>query len=145
MTPKITSFRGPYRFLSNFYPARVVYEGMEFPTAEHAFQAAKTLDPYWRNRIARAKTPTEAKRIGRMLHLRPFWDEMRLEVMKQILQSKFQDEELAAQLRETEPFYLIEGNDWGDVFWGQTYNKKKRRYEGRNWLGKLLMEIREEL
>jgi len=39
----INTFRGKYRFLSNFYYAEVNYEGIRYPTVEHAYQAAKTL------------------------------------------------------------------------------------------------------
>src|SRR6185369_8674281 len=42
---KILEFQGDNRFLSNFFPAEVIYEGITYPTAEHAYQAAKTLDP----------------------------------------------------------------------------------------------------
>jgi hypothetical protein len=38
------SFHNEYRFLSNFYPAEVSFEGLVFPTVEHAYVAAKTTD-----------------------------------------------------------------------------------------------------
>src|SRR6202042_1717213 len=60
-----------YRFLSNFYPATVVYEGLTYPDSEHAYQSAKTLDMNERRRIAALPTPAEAKRAGEALTYRP--------------------------------------------------------------------------
>src|SRR5690348_9381030 len=62
---KIAEFQGEYRFLSNFWPAEVAYEGITYPTAEHAYQAAKTMDVNERKRIAALPTPAEAKAAGR--------------------------------------------------------------------------------
>src|SRR3954468_6821071 len=55
----IDSFQGEYRFLSNFWPAGVEFEGITYPTAEHAYQAAKTLDVALRKRIAAEPTPAD--------------------------------------------------------------------------------------
>ena len=35
----ISEFKGPYYFLSNFYPAKVTYNGVTYRNAEAAFQA----------------------------------------------------------------------------------------------------------
>src|SRR4051794_10492805 len=68
---KIDSFQGEYRFLSNFWPAEVVYEGVTYPSVEHAYQAAKTLSIEERKRIASLPTPGEAKKEGQKLIKRP--------------------------------------------------------------------------
>jgi len=64
----ITSFNGKYEFLSNFYYSPVTYEGITYPTVEHAFQAAKTFDVTERRRISEMKTPGMAKRAGRRVY-----------------------------------------------------------------------------
>lgn len=136
----IDSFWGEHGFLSNFSPHAVVYEGDIYPTAEHAFQAAKTLDPAQRAQIRSAGSPGAAKGLGRRVALRPFWNEVRVEIMRQILASKFAPgSAVAGLLLETGNEELIEGNTWGDTFWGVCGG------EGENHLGRLLMELREEL
>lgn len=137
---KIAEFRGEYRFLSNFWPATVVFEGIEYPTVEHAYQAAKTLDVNERKRIALLATPGDAKRAGRALPLRADWENVKLGVMEQCVRYKFTHHaELCAKLLATGDAYLEEGNTWGDEFWG-TVNGR-----GENHLGKILMKVREEL
>ena len=135
----ITSFSGPYRFLSNFWIANLRIGDMHFISAEHAYQAAKSLDPEdWKN-ISTIETPGGAKRAGRLLKIRPDWEEIKLDVMEIILREKFSNPELAHRLHETGDQELIEGNRWGDTYWGICRNK------GENHLGKLLMKIRKEL
>lgn len=135
---KINSFRGEYRFLSNFYPARTVYEGIEFSTAEHAYQAAKTTDLRWKRLIATLETPAEAKRMGREVPLRSDWEETKIDIMRNIIRAKFSDTGLMDKLRTTGDAELVEGNNWQDFFWGICNGK------GQNWLGKILMETRDE-
>jgi len=67
----INTFRGKYRFLSNFYYAEVNYEGIRYPTVEHAYQAAKTLSTDIRLKISKTDTPGAAKHLGRKGLLRP--------------------------------------------------------------------------
>ena len=114
----INSFHGRYRFLSNYYNSPISYEGLTYPTLEAAFQAAKTTDPVLRKQIAEAPHPAEARRLGRRLKLRLNWNAMRVEVMRELLAAKFSNLELASQLIETGDAMLIEGNPWGDTFWG---------------------------
>jgi len=70
----ILGFKGAYRWLSNFWPAPVMLDGMRYSDVEHAYQAAKTLDPEVRARIAALPKPGQAKRFGRRIQLRPDWD-----------------------------------------------------------------------
>ena len=63
--PAIRSFSGAYGFLSNFHPSVVAFGDADYPTVEHAFQAAKTLAGEERERIRSAATPGAAKRLGR--------------------------------------------------------------------------------
>lgn len=137
---RISSFRGPYRFLSNFWSAEVHFEGMIYPSVEHAYQAAKTLDVVERRRIAALPTPAQAKRAGRALPLRPDWESVKFTVMEACVRDKFtRDADLRAKLLATGDAYLEEGNNWGDRVWGVYQG------EGENRLGRILMHVRDEL
>jgi ribA/ribD-fused uncharacterized protein len=136
----IDSFQGEYRFLSNFWPAQVVFEGITYPTAEHAYQAAKSLDPTERQRIAASPTPAEAKRAGRALKPREDWETVKFDVMERVVRDKFtRHADLRQQLLATGDAELIEGNTWGDRVWGVYQGA------GENRLGKILMKVRAEL
>lgn len=147
----VTQFQGPYRFLSNFWGCRVghyiEFEGHQYPSVEHAFQAAKTLDEIARERIRCEGSPSEAKRLGRQVQLRPHWDDLKVSVMRDLLHRKFADPELAQQLRETGEAELIEGNYWHDQYWGNCTCLRRTacRVPGKNWLGRLLQEVRATL
>lgn len=138
MIEPITEFQNEFRFLSNFWPALG-------KTVEHFFQAEKTLDPQWKARILRAPTPSAAKVAGRAAPLRENWDEIKIPTMKGLLQKKFADKELALDLMLTDPRELIEGNWWHDNFWGNCLCARCNHIEGENHLGKLLMEVRDEI
>lgn len=135
----IDSFRGEYGFLSNFHKCRVEFEGMVYPSVEHAFQAAKNPDPEYRSLIATVGSPVTAKRMGKKTQLRPDWEEVKEGIMLELLKSKFSDPALREKLLATGDAELIEGNNHWDRFWGVC------RGEGLNKLGKLLMQVREEL
>lgn len=141
MTDVIDSFTGENRILSNFYPCLIEYEGLVFPSTEHAFQAAKSLDKADRKRFTvggGCLSAGRAKRKGRMLDLRKDWESVKISVMREILRTKFRQPMLREYLLGTGEKKLVEGNHWGDTFWGVCRNK------GQNWLGKLLMEVRKE-
>src|SRR5690349_22509303 len=129
--PQITSFSGDHAFLSNFYPAPTPYEGVVFPSSEHAFQAAKTLDMAERHRLADLSTPAQAKRAGRRVVLRTDWERVKIAIMTDIVRAKFQhNHELAQKLVATANADLVEGNRHRDRFWGVCGG------EGQNWLGR---------
>lgn len=111
----ITEFDGKYAFLSNFFYAPFVYDGIEYPTNEHFFQAMKTLDQEERKKIAAAATPGKAKRMGRQVQLREDWEEVKEAVMLKGLCLKFANEQLADWLLETGDKELIEENWWGGI------------------------------
>lgn len=140
MKKKIERFRGPYEFLSNFHPVVVELDGMKYVSVEHAFQAAKTLNSGERNWVAAAANPGEAKKRGRKVALREDWEDVKLQVMLDLLRQKFTEHPiLERDLLATGDADLEEGNWWGDTFWGTV------RGEGDNWLGVLLMHVRKEL
>lgn len=135
----ISEFRGAHRFLSNFWPAAVFYEGITYPSVEHAYQAAKAPMPAVRLQIAGLKTPDELTRFGRHCLLRADWETVKLDVMKELLILKFQQPKMRELLLATGNVELIENNTWMDVFWGVCKGK------GENHLGRLLMEVRYEI
>lgn len=139
----ISEFRGSYSFLSNFFPSPIMVDGLRYPTVEHAFQAAKTTDKIWREKIRNATTPSRAKLFGRRCPIREDWEEKKLEVMEYLLQIKFRSPALQRRLLETDDLLLIEGNTWGDTYWGAVRSNGK--WEGENQLGQLLMKLRKEL
>jgi len=142
----ITSFRGAYRFLSNFYPVQITdVDGLVFPSVEHAFQAAKTLDPKWRAKIRNASSAAIAKALGKQVPLVSDWEARRVHVMERLLRQKFLNPVLRQHLLNTGDAELIEGNTWHDNFWGFCHCDKCFDVESKNHLGKLLMQIRGEL
>lgn len=148
----ITSFSGEHAFLSNFYDCPFEVKGLVVPTAEHAYQAQKTLDPYARAGILQASTPGQAKRLGRTAPMRPGWEDgLRVEVMREILRWKFASANaelemppLSVELMKTGDKHLVEGNTWGDTFWG-CVQPKGNTWVGSNMLGILLMQRRAQL
>lgn len=144
MMIEITSFKGPYRWLSNFAPAPIIYNGHLYKDTETAYQAAKTLDPDEQAHVRGSAKPGDAKRAGNAVTLRPDWEAIKLRVMEDVLRLKFQLPEYHARLRSTCDIYLEEGNNWHDLFYGKCYCDKHLG-EGENHLGKLLMKIRAEL
>jgi len=120
----IDSFRGEHDYLSNFYSCPVEYDGLTYQNTEAAFQAAKCVD----------------RNVGRKVDLREDWETVKIDVMRDVLKSKFSlNSELREKLIATGDVELIEGNHWNDRFWGVCRGK------GQNHLGKLLMELREIL
>ena len=151
MVEAIREFRGEYRWLSNFWPAKVVYGQLPYPSVEHAYQAAKCADIRDRVKFLYG-TAGEAKRLGRRVKMRADWVDYKLGVMEGLLRQKFAaGTELASWLEATGSAELVEGNYWHDNFWGVctclgcTRTAANRQLEGLNHLGKLLMEIRHEL
>lgn len=135
----IDKFKDDFAFLSNFASCTVNYEGINYPTVEHAFQAAKSLDDRDRTHIAYLDTPAKAKTYGRTVKLRPDWEVVKVSIMEDLLRQKFSQEPFKTLLIQTGSAGLIEGNHWHDTFWGVCNGV------GQNHLGKLLMKIRKEI
>lgn len=144
MTEAITSFDGTHRFLSNFFSAPVVLDGVTYPTVEHAFQAAKTKDPLERRRIQAESKPGKAKALGRQVTKVANWDEIRISVMHDLVRQKFtRHRNYGVLLLRTGDAELIEGNTWDDRFWGAVW--EDGHWNGENHLGRILMSVRAEL
>jgi ribA/ribD-fused uncharacterized protein len=143
----IKKFTGDWAFLSNFYAWEADWNGIIFPTSEHAFQAAKCTNSQDMTKIYKAKTPKKAKFFGRSVGIRADWDTFRVHAMKEILTSKFtMNKEHGIYLLSTSGANLVEGNYWHDNFWGDCYcGRLACESPGKNFLGRLLMGIREEI
>lgn len=135
----INSFRKEYFFLSNFYERPLVFDGITYPTSEHAFQAQKTLDLSVRAWVASLEKPSDAKFEGGRLKLRTDWEGVKDRVMFDVVFQKFkQNPDLLKRLLDTKGVHLEEGNTWGDDYWG-TINGG----QGQNKLGVILMLVRD--
>lgn len=149
MTTRIESFRGT--FLSNFWPARVFYAGAWYPSVENAYVAAKigavvpAEGAYTGTPIERVAVnlltckSNEAKRVGKRFPVIENWDTLKLGIMRNFVGQKFAVEPLRGMLLATGDAELVEGNSWGDVWWGVCRGK------GENHLGRLLMAERAQL
>lgn len=136
----IESFRGEYFWLSNFYPCAVVVRSFVFKCAEAAYQCAKSTnqsEDVWR---FVEMNGAEAKKAGRKLEVREDWDYIKIDIMREVVESKFRNNaDIRKKLLDTGDAKLIEGNDWGDTFWGVCNGR------GQNWLGYILMNLRDKL
>lgn len=135
----VVRFAGRYRWLSNFWEEPLLWRGVVWSCAEAAYQSAK--HPGKRIRFV-GLSGIAAKRLGNALPLSSEdWTVLRrVCVMRSVLRAKFADgSRLAGMLLDTGSATLIEGNTWGDEFWGVCEGR------GRNLLGRLLMDRRREL
>lgn len=148
----VNRFRDEYAFLSNFHKCKIRdYEGNEFTSAEAMFQSYKTTDPEIRAKFAKMG-PKEAKAAGRKVKLRSDWEEIKFDVMWYVVYQKFsQNSLLTRQLIETSGMRLVEGNTWGDKYWGAIPTKipvndsETIMLTGDNRLGQILMQVRKIL
>jgi len=144
----IDRFRGKYRFLSNFYICSIEVQedipgsgivSIVYPSVEHAFQAAKSFALWYKLAVRDADSPGDAKRMGREIQARPEWEDVKVPIMLELLHKKFSHSDLGEKLLQTGYAELIEGNNWRDMEWGVCGG------EGKNLLGKLLMQVRDDI
>jgi ribA/ribD-fused uncharacterized protein len=126
-----------YAFLSNFYGSTLAYEGLLYPTVEHAYQAAKSLDIMTRRMFCKVRDPNIAKKMGQSIIVRPDWNDVKIPIMRILIREKFENPFIRCGLLETVGRRLINENKWNDRFWGVVNG------EGENWLGKILEEVRD--
>ncbi len=143
----ISEFTNTYRALSNFWFIGVYLpdDKILYPSVEHAYQAAKTLDIEQRQIIVNADTPGKAKRLGKELTLRDNWNKQRRAIMLHLLKIKFAYPDMEMLLLSTGNQKLVEGNVWHDNYWGECSCMACKDDIKHNWLGKLLMLIRMEI
>lgn len=131
-----------YGCFSNFAEYPILLDGKRWPTSEHYFQAQKFDDPSYREAIRKANSPMLAARMGRdrSKRLRRDWEGVKDEVMRKAVRAKFsQHAELAQILLATGDAVLVE-HTANDSYWADGGDGS-----GRNMLGRILMQIREEL
>ena len=139
----IVSFLGTNLYLSNFSEYPVSYENITYKSSEAAFQAQKTLDNNERKKFSDLD-PSKAKSLGRRIKLREDWEEVKDNIMYEIVKSKFdQNPDIKEKLINTGDKELYEGNTWNDKYWGVV--KEGNNLIGKNTLGKILMKIRERV
>jgi ribA/ribD-fused uncharacterized protein len=142
MAIEFYSTRDEHGEFSNFaaFPFRL--EGKLWPTSEHYFQAQKFDDEVYRERIRQASSPMIAARLGRSrkVKIRADWESAKLDIMRRAMRAKFETHgNLQELLLSTGDEILIEAADRDD-FWGSGADGT-----GKNWLGRILMELRAEL
>jgi len=131
-----------YGCFSNFADYPITVDGKRWPTSEHYFQAQKFDDPKHRETIRKANSPMIAARLGRdrSKKLRRDWESVKDDVMRKAVRAKFtQHSDIAKILLNTGAAMLVE-HTANDSYWADGGDGG-----GRNMLGRILMEIREEL
>jgi len=134
--------REPYGEFSNFSPHPIKIRGKEWRTSEHYFQSQKFAGTEYEERIKQTRSPMIAARMGRSRAqpIRPDWDRVKDDIMREALQAKFnQHPNLRSLLLSTGEAEIVE-HTTKDGYWGDGGDGS-----GRNRLGKLLMELRKEL
>lgn len=135
----INEFIGENAFLSNFALVKINHLGFEFNSVENAYAASKCKYIEDVEKFINISSG-QAKRLGRRVANREDWDEVKVGIMRSLLEQKFQQEPFKSKLIETSG-EIVEGNSWGDTFWGVDIKSGI----GKNTLGKLIMEIRNQL
>lgn len=135
----IHGFVGEYRWLSNFYPCRILFGGLEYGSSEAVYQSCK-FSPSEREVFTHLDAAA-AKKLAHSKHVdAAWWATQEDRVMREALWAKFtQNPDLAARLLATGDKYLEETNWWNDTYWGVHDGR------GKNVLGHLLMEVRTRL
>lgn len=132
----ISEFRKEYYFLSNFYPTKVMFDGLTYDNSEAAYQAQKVTMPELK-RVFLGVSGAKAKEISHEIVVRADWHDVSLDLMEHIIRAKFeQNMDIRNKLLDTCNAELIEGNVWNDTFWGVCNGV------GENHLGKILMSER---
>ncbi len=142
MTIRFYSTKHSYGEFSNFAAFPFTLDDKQWSTSEHYFQAQKFSDEEYRERIRQAPSPMTAARLGRSRNvpIRSDWEKVKLDVMRLAVRTKFSvNAQLIALLLNTGNEELIEAAP-NDSFWGCGADGT-----GQNWLGRILMEIRQEL
>lgn len=136
------SVSGDFGYLSNFAPYPVNLKGKTWPTSEHYFQAQKFAGTEHEREIRMAKTPKRAAQLGRDRGkpLRRDWERVKDSVMRDAVLAKFeQHPDIRQQLIATGEATLVE-HTANDDYWGDGGDG-----HGKNMLGRILMEVREQL
>jgi len=132
---------GLYKYFSNMFPCEVKFQGIVYPSSEHAYQAQKTFHIKTREKIAAIANPVEAKRFARTIGIRTHWEEVKFDLMVRCLLVKFSKQPFKTYLLKTGNYLIIEdAGKWDDCEWGIG-----KRGKGKNKLGLALMLVRNKL
>jgi ribA/ribD-fused uncharacterized protein len=134
-------YESGFYMLSNFSAHAVSLNDILYPTAEHAYQAAKFTDGKVRNEILHATSPMQAKLVAQKhaVDKKQGWHEQKLLAMENVLRAKLvQHAEVQDALVRSKNEEIVEDSPV-DYFWGRGADGK-----GQNQLGKLWMKLREE-
>lgn len=135
----VLGFFAGFRWLSNFHLCPIQYQGVVYPAVENAYMAAKCIIPEQR-KVFVTSSPSQAKKLGQAVQLRSDWEDVKLNIMYELNEQKYANNpDLRERLIATDRKYLEETNYWGDVYWGVC------KQEGKNHLGKIIMQVRSEL
>ena len=144
--PFYRSNEKPYGAFSNLFRRSIAFEGRDYPTAEHAYQAGKARKEAVREWILSAPTPSLVAMAAHGLYtwdINPDWSRTKFDRMRNVLRAKFtQHEDLKELLLSTGNARLVETGRTDNLVnrtWGEVNGK------GLNMLGVLLMEVREEI
>ena len=132
----------PYGCFSNFSPHPFELDGQRWPTSEHYFQASKFPGTPYAERIRTTRSPMIASRLGRSRKqpIRPDWNDVKDDIMRRAVYAKFAaNPDIRDVLLSTGDAELIE-RATSDYYWGCGTDGT-----GLNMLGRVLMEVREEL
>lgn len=140
----IDKFQDEEFFLSNFFMNSITYNGKEYKSVEHAYQACKADNEAEHDWIRTMDSAGKAKRNGMKVHLRKDWESIKLGLMLELLRIKFSDPDLKKKLIDTKNYELVEGNYWHDNFFGNCTCQNCKSIIGENKLGKMLMQVRDE-
>ena len=133
---------------SNFYMPKgdyIFHKNIYYPAIEHFFVAMMTDDPILQLKIARTKHPAEAKKMGRRFARHVHWHKYKKDVMLYALRQKFSNPDLANLLVSTGDAEIIHEVHWHDNYWASCVCPSCAHKDKYNLLGKLLMQIRNEL
>ncbi len=136
---KIKFYEGPFYLLSNFSAHKVVFEGEEYMTSEHAYQVSKFSDIEIRKKIKEAPSAFLAREYGGSKNGRkePF---DKVSVMEKVMKAKLEQHDDVKRMLIKTADKIIEKNHPEDYFWGTGENGS-----GENMMGKIWMKIRKEI
>lgn len=137
----IKEFQGKYRWLSNFWPVQIKYNNRLYSSVEHAYMSSKSHSSEWKDFCVLELDPRIVKKASNEVALRTDWEEVKENIMFELTQLKYQNTLLRKKLLKTADIHIQEGNNWNDIFWGVDIATK----EGENKLGKIIMNVRNEI
>ena len=146
------AFQSHHSYLSNMYMTDIHYEGATYKSAEHLYTAefVKHHDqPDLIPEILEVEDGYAAKRLIRNMKINDTWEEAKFKVMRKIITLKFdQHDNIRDKLLSTTGFLYeaTKDTEFGcGLTLGQNREIKQDSIKGKNMLGKILCEYRDEI